>query len=330
MRNDKIIPGAVLIMIGAIILLHNFGYVAFHWANFVYLIPILIVIAGINLIFGHNNRSAWATVVKLAVVAIGFCLILFGNFGRRHNGWNDYSYNFDTDNDDDSTGGKIVKVEGSKVFDEPYTTAIKVAELNISGGGALYKLSDTTNQLFSADTKVFGKHFVNYLTRTNSDSVAVLSYKMKNSHGFNFDFDDEGKKDGKYGRNNTAIFKLNPNPEWKIDVKTGATKLDFDLSKFKVRSLKLSGGAADFSVKLGQPLSATNVVVSTGMSSVSISVPTTAACRIISSTGLSSTNFEGFTKTKDNTYETPGFSTATNKLFIKMSGGMADFNVKRY
>jgi hypothetical protein len=102
------------------------------------------------------------------------------------------------------------------------------------------------------------------------------------------------------------------------------------LSKFKVRSLKLSGGAAAFDVKLGQPLAATNVNVSTGMSAVVISMPANAACRIESSTGLSSTNFEGFNKKVDGIYETPAFANSPNKFYIKMSGGMADFKVKRY
>ena len=65
------------------------------------------------------------------------------------------------------------------------------------------------------------------------------------------------------------------------------------------------------------------------MASVDITIPQTAACQIITSSALSSTNFDGFNKTSDGNYETPGFENAKNKIIINMSGGMADFKVHR-
>lgn len=327
MRNDKIIPGVVLILIGGLFLLHNYGYVSFHWANFIYLWPIFIVIGGINLIFAHN-KSPWAVALKLAVIIGGFALILFGNFGSRYNFWPHYSYHSDNNNndsdddDDDDNGGKnIVKVEGTSVFNEPFTADTKEARLNISGGGTVYNLSDTTNQLFYADTKEFtGKYVFNH---KKEGELYVLDFDMKNGHG---SMGWHGDND----RTNTATFKLNPNPEWNINVETGATKLNFDLTKFKIKSLKLSGGAASFDVKLGQPLATTNIDVETGVSEVNISIPESAACSITTDSGLSSNNFEGFTKKENNSYETPGFSAAKNKIYIKMSGGVSDFKVRRY
>ncbi len=330
MRNDKIIPGIVLILIGAVILLNNYGYMHFHWLNLIYLWPIFIVIGGINLIFAHN-RSTWATLLKLAVIIAGFGIIIFGGFGNHYGFWNNYNYNYNNDNDssdstDDNGGKGIVKIEGSSIFNEPFTPDAKLARLNISGGGTVYNLSDTTNQLFYAGTKEFNGKYL--FTHTKQDSVYVLDFDMKNNHGFNWNW--HGNRNNGNEKTNTATFKLNPNPEWEINVKAGATKLDFDLAKFKVKSLKLSGGAASFNVTMGQPLAVTNVIVETGMSDVHISIPESAACHITSSTGLASTKFEGFNETKDNDYETPGFSSAKNKMYIKISGGMASFKVNRY
>ncbi|MFD2147960.1 LiaI-LiaF-like domain-containing protein [Mucilaginibacter antarcticus] len=48
MKNDRIIPGVILVLIGVVILLHNYGYLGFHLLNFVYLIPILIVLWGLT------------------------------------------------------------------------------------------------------------------------------------------------------------------------------------------------------------------------------------------------------------------------------------------
>ncbi|WP_426670850.1 LiaI-LiaF-like domain-containing protein [Mucilaginibacter sp. McL0603] len=331
MRNDKLIPGMILVMIGAIFLLNNFGYINFHWSNVFHLWPIFLVIAGVNLVFA-NNRSPWASILKISVVVAGFALLIFGNFTYRYNWWwphsshyyhrddNDNSSNDNSDDDDDNdNGGKLTKVEGNSVFNEPYKATMRVARLNISGGATSYSLNDTTNQLFNANTKeVFGGYTFN---PHQEDSVYVVDFKMKDhKEGFNFDSNNANKVD----------IKLNQNPEWEVNVDAGATELNFDLSKFKVRNVKLNGGAGSFTLKLGQPLATTNVNVSTGAADVNISIPQNAACRITKSSAFSSNDFDGFIKTNDGNYETSGFSAAKNKIYINLSGGFSGFEVKRY
>ena len=330
MRNDKIIPGVVLVLIGAAILLANYGYLHFHWWNVFRLWPIFLVIGGVNLVFAHN-KSPWASIIKVAVLVGGLGLLLFGNFGERYNFWPGSHYSWSSnDNDDndnnnmndddnnDDDNNKDTKIIGNGTFNEPYKADVKVARLNISGGATTYNLSDTTNQLFSATTKDNNTDRYSF-SHTMDDSVYVLDFKMKHQHSFNFDSDK-----------NRADFRLNPNPEWEINVETGAASLEFDLSKFKVRKLKIDGGAASFKIKLGAPLLITNVDVSTGVSGVDISIPQNAACSIETDSGLSGNDFQGFTKTDDNNWETPGYSAAKNKMHIHISGGLSGFNVKRY
>jgi hypothetical protein len=333
MRNDKLIPGLILVLIGAAFLLNNFGYLHFHWYNIFHLWPIFLVIGGVNLVFAHN-KSIWATAVKIGVVVLGLGMLFFGNFGERYNFWpgshytyssddnsdndNDNNNSSDDDDDDDDDDNKSdVKVTGKGAFNEPYKAGINVARLNISGGGTTYNLSDTTNQLFNAITKDGNGRYD--FSHNMDDSVYVLDFHMKNHSGINFD-----------SNKNQADIRLNPNPEWEIIVETGATKLDFDLSKFKVRKLKLHGGAASFNVKLGAPLANTDVDIQTGVSGVDIRIPQNAACSVETDSGLSDNHFDGFNKTSDNNYETPGFAAAKNKIHIHMSGGLSDFKVSKY
>jgi hypothetical protein len=333
MKNDKIIPGLILVLIGAAFLLHNFGYIHFHWMNIIHLWPIFLIIGGVNLVF-VNNRTPLATALKVGVVLLGFGLLLFGNFSNRwgfpvysystHDHDNNDSDDNDDDDDSDTTGAKgIVKVEGTSNFILPYTTDAKFAQLHISGGGTKYDLSDTTAQLFNANTK---EHFGKYeFTHFNTGSTYVLNFDMKDKKGSHFDWDSDDDK------SNAVTFKLNPSPVWDINVETGATDLNFDLTPFKIRTLKLSGGAAKFQVKLGQPIGEnTNVEVSTGMADVDINIPQSAACKIITDSGLSSNSFDGFTKTNDDNYETPGFDAAKSKIIINISGGISNFKVNRY
>jgi len=330
MKNDKLIPGIILVLIGAAFLLNNFNYINFHWSNIWHLWPMFLIIGGVNLVFA-NNRSPLASALKIGVVLLGFALLLFGNFGDRF-GWPVYSYswgNHDHDNNDsddndddnsDTAGTKgLVKVEGNSNYNAPYTADVQYGQLNISGGGTEYNLNDTTSQLFSADTK---EHFGKYeFSQHKNGATYVLDFKMKDHRG-HFDWGDHNKS-------NVANFKLNVNPIWNITVESGATALNFDLSKFKVQSFVLKGGAGSFDVKLGQPLQRTDVSVSAGASSVDITIPNTAACDIESNTGLASNSFDGFDKQDNGHYQTPGFAAAKNKMFITINGGVGSFDVHR-
>ncbi|EHQ25289.1 LiaI-LiaF-like domain-containing protein [Mucilaginibacter paludis] len=332
MRNDKLIPGTILVIIGILFLMDNFGLIHFSWSNFFHLWPIILVIAGVNLVFSHN-RSGVATAIKIIVLIVGLGFLIFSGL-RRHqydNNWDfgfnrHYDYNdsdtTDDNDDDEMDGDSIVKVEGNGHYQEAYKPEIKLARLNITGGGTSYTLKDATNNLFEADTKEYSDRYV--LTSSVDSATQTLDFDMNNKHHHGIHFNFGGNKANK------AYIKLNNNPEWEIRVQTGATKLDFDLTNFKIRKLKLEGGAASFHVKMGQPLAESRVEVSTGVSEVSLNVPQNAACRITTETGLSSKSITGFQNTGENEYETPGFDKAANKMYIKLSGGISDFKVKQY
>lgn len=322
MKNDKWVPGLILVLIGTAILLANFGYLQFHWWNFFRLWPIFLIIGGVNLVLSHN-KSPWATILKIAVVIFGLGLILFGNFGDRYDfwphRWNHVTVNDNDDDgdDDDTTSSGTQKFAVNGTFNEPYAAGIKVARLNVSGGAVGYKLSDTTGQLFSAQTDDNSNHYL-FATSTD-DSVRVVDFKMKNRNGFHFDSDK-----------NNVIFKLNPKPEWEIYVETGASGLDFDLEKFKVRELQLHGGAAGFKVKMGEPLGLTDIDVETGVAGVDIYIPRDAACSIETDSGLSGNDYEDIPQVSDDHYQTQGYDAAKTKFHIHISGGLSGFHVKRY
>lgn len=330
MKNDKIVPGIILVLIGAAILLANFGYLHFQWYNIFHLWPIFLVIGGVNLVLA-NNKTLWASVLKITVLVVGLFLLFFGDFGDRFSFWprhfsfhnrhyynnhdNDNSNNNDNnDDDDDNNSGEV----GSHVFNQPLTGNVRLAKLNINGGASAFYLSDTTNQLFSANTNDDRNKYD--FSGSMVDSVYVVNFKMKNHHGFNWDSNDD----------NRVNILLNQNPIWMVELDAGAAKVDFDFSKFKVRSLDVRGGAAAFDIKMGDPLESTNIEVNTGVSAVHIKIPMNAACSIESNSGLSGNDFDGFTKTHDNIYETPNYASAKNKMHIHISGGLSGFDVSRY
>lgn len=205
------------------------------------------------------------------------------------------------------------------VYKEPYNPSIKLTKLTLSGGAAIYTLNDTTRQLFHADAVLFhGKYLID---SRNDDSIYLVDLSMK----------DRGKGNiwgSKY--TDSVNFKLNAAPIWDIDINTGAADLNFDLSKFKMRNIILKGGAGQFVLKMGEPLSNSIISIETGASDVTINIPKDAACSIETSSSLSSNDFDGFTKKDDGHYETANFSNAKNEYHIRISGAISDYKIHRY
>lgn len=313
MKSDKIVWGLILVFIGTILLLDNFNVIDFYWRSVWRLWPVLLIIWGAEMLFARNNRASGPWIAgAITLVA----LVFVGYYGATHQPANRGKWHFEWNDSDSEEVSKSIKRNS---FSEPYLSSIQRAELNISGGATSYELSDSTSNLFDADIQ---QRFGNYsLTKTTRDSIEVLSFKMKGKNKM---------RSGEGFRTNNAILRLNSNPLWNINVEMGAGETDFDLSQFKVARLTLKGGAASFEVKLGDLQNNADVNVETGVAEVELLVPTGVGCRIDADTGLSSRNFEGFTRQGDGTYITENYASATKKINIKMKGGVSDFNVRRY
>ena len=327
MKNDRLFSGLVLLIIGGLFLLNNFGLIDFHWANLFRLWPVFLVIGGVNLLLA-NTRAGWATAVKLLVLIAGLGFVLFSNAGRRNHTGPFFHYNYKDNDDDDQTDtafvdGDIKDAKNTKginnIYQQAYTPDVKRASLFVSGGAATFILNSTTDSLFKATThETFSDYF---LTMNKTDSVAALVFKMK-SHNRNFQWDSDHK--------NEARLSLNTIPVWDIELKSGAAEMKFDLTPFKVRKLDISGGATSTQMKLAANMPLTEVSVSTGASEVEINVPKNAACKIDVKSGLSSNDFDGFTKIDGSHYTTPGYENAANKIYIHLKGGISEFKVRRY
>jgi len=205
------------------------------------------------------------------------------------------------------------------IFAQPYSQSIRSAKLDITAGAVSFGLVDTCSDKL-LEAKCEDNHNKFKLDSHKRDSLTVIDFiaeKTSSSKIFT-------------GHLDSVNFKLSARPEWQFDIKAGATHTNLDLSKFKVRSIKLEGGAGDYILKLGQPSPVTDISISTGASEVSIKIPKDVACHIKLDSGLSSSTFDGFGKKGENEYETSGFDKAKNKIFIEFTGAISDYKVDRY
>lgn len=319
MKLDRIIWGILLLFIGGVLLLDNFGIIEFYWRNVWNFWPVFLIILGINILFNRND-SQTGNIISLGILLVTLSfLFVQGQNKPDHNVWWDKN-NFRMEGNDENLEGDRKYTELH--YSEPFLAgdSDKKTILNIRGGATTYEIKGETDSLFSAEVREYRKGMKFMLRKEVTDSVNTLNFKMNGkTHNWNFGSDGDA-----------VDFYLNVQPVWHMNVNMGAGKVDFDLSNYKVRTFNFDGGAADVDVKIGSLLPITDVNVKIGMADIKILVPEGSGCRIKTRTGLSSRDFEGFTKLKDGIYESPNYQSSTHKIFINFDGGLSNFEVKRY
>ncbi len=308
MSYRKIFWGLLLVMIGVLFILKNTGVLFFSWHTMWQLWPVILILWGISLI----PVKDWIKLV-LSFVTVIITFFAVQQYGPKDNHkwnfeWND-RHNRDRNDKEEST-------TYNNILSEDFDSITKYAELKLNIGVGNFKISDSTGKLIEV------KHDndnANYsMTAKEQDSLTSIDLSLEKGEF----------RDGNM-RNNVEM-KLNPNPIWDMDLNVGAAEVKFDLSGFKMRNLKIQGGASDLEIKLGAALPLTDVKMEAGAASITIRVPESAGCEIISNTFLSSKDFKGFTKVGSQLYQTPNFAASTNKIKINLQAGVARVDIVRY
>ncbi|MGO4876679.1 LiaI-LiaF-like domain-containing protein [Pedobacter psychrotolerans] len=325
MKLDRLIWGILLLFIGGVLLLENFGIINFYWRNVWGFWPIFLIIGGLNILFNRNNSQTGSIIsIAVLVVALSFLFIRGQQIPERGSWWGSHfkkgvEIDIDDNDEDNDNDGDTSSVREFKLS-EPFvsTDNAKKTILNIAGGGISFNLNGETSELIDANVK--GKNGNFSLKKAVTDSATILTFQL----------DDKRKKWNFNNGSNDVDFHLNKTANWEIFMKLGAGSADLDFQDYKVRTFRFDGGAAALDIKLGELLPITDVIVKSGVADVKIKVPVNSGCRIKTQTGLSAKDFAGFEKISDGLYETSNYKTSTNKIFINLDGGLSNFEVSRY
>jgi hypothetical protein len=329
MKLDRLIWGIILLFIGGVLLLENFGVINFYWRNVWSFWPVFLIIAGLNILFNRNN-SQTGSIISIAVLVVALSFLFYRGQQVPEQGYwwgnhfkHDIEANIDHDDDDNDNNSDDDDKDSSYnhlKLSEPFvaTDNTKKTVLNISGGGISFNLDGETASLIDADIKKRHGNFS--LKKVVSDSATVLTFAMEDRKS-KWNFGDNG---------NDVNFKLNKEATWDVLMKLGAGEANFDFSPYKVRTFRFDGGAAALDIKMGDLLPITDVIVKSGVADVKIKVPVNSGCRIKTKTGLSAKDFDGFEKLSDGVYETSNYKASGKKIFITLDGGLSNFEVSRY
>jgi hypothetical protein len=321
MNTKNLFLGAIFVLLGLLLLGRNLGWFAFDWSELLRFWPVLIILLGINVLWGRGSVAGTVVLVILISLAIPATIVRHIRDDWRDNHRLNWEWSDRDRNDDRPARRRSGASSGTRRLVEPYTDSLSAATFRLRGGAAEFKLRNTTRELVEADARLrFGSASLQKRA-TNGQTQLTLAMNEKNGGTFwnGDDFD------------NRVDLRLNPAPRWTVDVAFGAGTVDFDLSPYHVESLKLQTGVASARVRLGDRAPATTVAVESGVAEVTIEVPRGVGCRIETDGALNQKDFDqnDFVRV-GSAYETPGFAQATRTITIRFDGGLGKWKVKRY
>ncbi len=348
-RRNGLFWGIFLLTLGVLFLARRAGWLDVDWHSLVNLWPLLLILAGVNLILERRGQSAaFVTTVMLAVAVPA---TLFGFLSRDRNReefnmqWhhndddddNDNESGADSDNDNDDSDNNDNEDDykserdrrdsdrtetQSNTFTETMDAGTNEAVFKLSGGAGRFVIGDPGMELIKADTKQTVGSYSMSVDRDAVTHIPTIELKPTEDHQ-NIEF-----KDGKF--DNRVDVHLNAKPVWSMDVALGAGQGDLDLSGYAVKSLKLAVGAADLDLKLGARADQSDIKLDVGAASVTIHVPKEVGCRIKKDGALNVERFDEFTSVGGGEFVSPGYDAAKKKMNIRFDGGISSFKVVRY
>ena len=295
MRNRNIGFGIFLLSIGIIWALVNIGII--DWSVFesvLVLWPLLLVMAGINVVFRDNPIVK--TVTWLLFLAI---VIVYGYYNDRNAGF---------------IPGRAVN--GEKVVVQKLTETGS-GELRLALGGTRLFVDSETQNLMDAYTEDPDVRYTE--DYRNNNETAVLKFEKKLRH-ITF-----GRRMGEYN----SEFHLNKDVLWDIDMDIGAVSGTLDMSELKVRDLDMDVGAGNLKLICGNKQESSRIKIDAGASKIGLVVPKDAGVRIKVDGVLSKENLEnlGWDKRSGGYYVSPNYDGTASKIDVDIDMGAGKLTV---
>ncbi|WP_312187565.1 LiaI-LiaF-like domain-containing protein [Sphingobacterium sp.] len=316
MNTRRITTGITILFIGVVLLLSQLNTISFNWVGIFRYWPLFIVLAGIRMLVPKDQQIGQFVAIGSTVVILGF-LTYIGLSTPKESLVNQLLKSKtlgvrDNDDPNDKTNYSTEKLT------VPLNDKIHSATLNLDlGATALRNDSSTTSEIFTA---------------FNTSKEYLLGVTVQDESADKLDINLKGKfKNKDYNsKNNNTYIALNPNILWNLNFDVGAIDANLDLSPYKIETLDIDAGATSLKLKLGQPLATTRISMDAGASSIEISIPKNAACRITSDNALSSTDYEGDFLKSEGEVKSTNYDSAAQKFDFDINGGIASIKIRRY
>lgn len=313
MKYSHFFWAIILITIGLLILVSNFGWIHFHWATIWQLWPLILVVWGISIL---PMKDLYKYVALGGVIV--FTVLCFNKLTepRYFFNWNGHNFNIGHNwDDDEGYSGRTSRME-TQTLVVPVDTLSHKAELNLDAAAGNFKIEGLTSDLLSfTKTGDVGNYS---LTTKDEQGRKVIRLQLEKSDG-----------PRRFNKNQVNI-RLNQSPKWDLNFNIGAASIEMNLKDYCIDTATIDAGASSIEITLGDKSPSTYLEFNAGASSVNVRIPKQSACEIRSESFLVSRDFEGFTKKGDGVYRSENFSAGKNMIFITVKTAVSSISVERY
>jgi len=295
-RGGGLVWPVILIGSGIVFLLNNLGILPWDvWQTIFRLWPILLIAVGLDILIGR--RSAWGSllVVVLLLGALAFALWL---------GTPQYSSSV---------------TYRSETINQPLDGA-KSAEVEIGfGTGDLHIDALAESAGLIEGTVDLGPR--EQIDRTYSQSGESAIYGLRSEDAW------VAPSGNIWDENKNWDLGLSRDIPIRLSVHSGVGRSTLDLSQLNLTMLKLNGGVGQTMVTLPRR-GLLSAEVENGVGEVKIFIPKGMAARVQLDSGLGSSSVEGDFIRQGETYTSPNFDSATNRVDMRVHGGIGKIVVQ--
>jgi len=297
MKSEHLTNGIFLVLIGGLLLFRNMGVIpAIPWGNLLQFWPMLIVIAGLQLLFPKGFFSILAPLVLVVTVAVALLGYTPFDFSREWHG----EYTNQTIAAEDSFELGQLRVIDVPISNVHIVANPLLAEDEIQVGG--YRSLITTPQATT------------YQTRTQ------------------FTVTGTGNRRNRFFSNISVPplnVRLNTATDWDIALEMGVAVGVLDLTGLNWQRITVDAGITNLTLQLNQGEVGRQIRINSGLSRLVLEVHRNANVRINSSTPGFLTNLEnqGFTRQGD-IYLAPYFNPNIPITEVFVDSGLSNINVR--
>ena len=312
MKYRHVFWAFILIAIGVLFMLNNFGVLEFGFRALWSLWPLILILWGISILPIRDGVKIAALAGVLALTVIFFNQISERSTWFRFHDFRGFSRNDWNDNDEEDSGGNYQPQNLSVPYDSLSRKGILVLE---AAAGNFNLQGVTSDYLTFNKTGDIGNYSLTTTDTNGRKQIRIALEKSVIRHNVN-----ENKVD----------IRMNDNPAWNLDFDIGAAAIDMDLRDYRIDTAAIDAGASSIKIKLGDKSPLTVLTFNAGASSIQVDIPKESACQIKSESFMISKEFDGFTKKGEGIYQTANFATGKNKIFLTVKTAISKIEINRY
>ena len=311
MKYRHVFWAIILIAIGILFMLNNFGILEFGFRALWSLWPLILILWGISILPIKDGIKIVALVSVLALTVIFFNRISEqSSWFRFHNfhGFSDRDWE-----DEEDTATYNYQPQNLSV---PFDSLTGKGNLKLEAAAGNFSLEGLTTDFLSFNkTGDIGNYSI---TTTDENGRKMINLSLEKSgvrHNIN---------------ENKVEIKLNEKPSWNLDFDIGAAEILMDLRDYKIDTTNINAGASSIEIKIGSKNPLTVMTFNAGASSITVDIPKESGCQIKSESFMISKEFEGFTKKGDGIYQTENFAQGKNKIYLTVKTAISKIEINRY